>query len=79
MKSRGFSQTPQDMMGEYDGCSVAQYTAYPLSGCLEGQFDVDLVQVSRYEHSDLTYDCTEKTAMCTGSFFLIKIADLVER
>jgi len=30
MKSQGFFQTPQDIMGEYDGCSVAQYTAYPL-------------------------------------------------
>ena len=30
MKSQGFSQTPQDIMEEYNGCSVPQYTAYPL-------------------------------------------------
>ena len=29
MKSQGFSQTPQDIMGEYNGCSVPQYTRYP--------------------------------------------------
>jgi hypothetical protein len=28
MKSRGFPQTPQDIMAEYNGCSVPQYTAY---------------------------------------------------
>ncbi len=44
-----------------------------------GYFDVDIEGVSRYEHSELTDDCTEKTAMCTGSFFLIKLADVVER
>ena len=30
MKSRGFSHTPQDILEEYNGCSVPQYTAYPL-------------------------------------------------
>ena len=30
-KSQGFCQTPQDIMEEYNGCSVPQYTAYPLS------------------------------------------------
>jgi hypothetical protein len=30
MKSRGFFQTPQDIIEEYNGCSVPQYTAYPL-------------------------------------------------
>jgi hypothetical protein len=29
-KSRGFLQTPQDIMEEYYGCSVPQYTAYRL-------------------------------------------------
>ncbi len=29
MKSQGFSQTPQDIMEEYNGCSVPQYTRYP--------------------------------------------------
>ena len=29
MKSQGFSQTPQDIIEEYNGCSVPQYTAYP--------------------------------------------------
>ena len=29
MKSEGFFQTPQDIMEEYNGCSVPQYTAYP--------------------------------------------------
>ena len=29
MKSQGFLQTPQDIMEEYNGCSVPQYTAYP--------------------------------------------------
>ena len=28
-KSRGFFQTPQDIIEEYNGCSVPQYTAYP--------------------------------------------------
>ena len=31
MKSLGFLQTPQDIMEEYNGRSVPQYTAYPLS------------------------------------------------
>ena len=30
MKSHRFSQTPQDIMEEYNGCSVPLYTAYPL-------------------------------------------------
>ena len=30
MKSQGFFQTPQDIMEECNGCSVPQYTAYPL-------------------------------------------------
>ncbi len=30
MKSRGFFRTPQDIMEKYNGCSVRQYTAYPL-------------------------------------------------
>ena len=29
MKSQGFFQTPQDIIEEYKGCSVPQYTAYP--------------------------------------------------
>ena len=32
MKSQGFSQTPQDIMEKYNGCSVPQYTAYPMLG-----------------------------------------------
>jgi len=28
MKSRGFFQTPQDIMEEYNGCSVTQYIRY---------------------------------------------------
>ena len=31
MKSRGFSHTPQDIMEEYNGYSVPQYTRYPLT------------------------------------------------
>ena len=27
MKSQGFLQTPQEIMEEYNGCSVPQYTA----------------------------------------------------
>ena len=34
MKSRGFPQTPQDIMAEYNGCSVPQYTAYRRVSCL---------------------------------------------
>ena len=30
MKSQGFLKTPQDIMEEYNGCSVPQYTACPL-------------------------------------------------
>ena len=30
MKSQGFLQTPQDIMEKYNGCSVPQYTRYPL-------------------------------------------------
>ena len=38
-KSQGFTQTPQDIMKEYNGCSVPQYTAYPCDihftrGCM---------------------------------------------
>jgi hypothetical protein len=29
MKSQGFSETPQDIMEKYNGCSARQYTAYP--------------------------------------------------
>ena len=29
VNSQGFFQTPQDIMEEYNGCSVPQYTAYP--------------------------------------------------
>ena len=41
MKSQGFSQTPQDIMEEYNGCSVGPYTAYPSDrhstrGCTVG-------------------------------------------
>jgi len=45
MKSQGFFQTPQDIMGEYDGCSVAQYTAYPCGPIrLQGPpFDTDYI------------------------------------
>ena len=32
MKSRGFFHTPQDIMEEYNGCSVPQYTRYPRYG-----------------------------------------------
>ena len=28
MKSQGFFQTPQDIMDEYNGCSVPQYRRY---------------------------------------------------
>ena len=28
MKLEGYVQTPQDIMEEYNGCSVPQYTAY---------------------------------------------------
>jgi hypothetical protein len=41
MKSQGFSETPQDIMEENNGCSVPQYTAYRgdrrlIEGCREG-------------------------------------------
>ena len=29
MKSEGYVETPQDIMKEYNGCSVPQYTRYP--------------------------------------------------
>jgi hypothetical protein len=29
-KPQGFLQTPQEIMEEYNGCSVLQYTAYGL-------------------------------------------------
>ena len=32
MNSEGLLQTPQDIMGEYNGCSVPQYTRYPSYG-----------------------------------------------
>jgi hypothetical protein len=39
MKSQGFSQTPQEIMDEYSGLSVGQYTAYPSEWnyCLNGR------------------------------------------
>ena len=30
MKSEGFVETPQDIMEEYNGYSVPQYTRYPF-------------------------------------------------
>ena len=30
MISQGFCQNPQDIMVEYNGCSVSQYRRYPL-------------------------------------------------
>jgi len=36
MKSRGFLQTPQEIMEEYNGYSVPQYTAYPITGIRKG-------------------------------------------
>ena len=37
MKSQGFLQTPQEIIEEYNGCSVPQYTGYPSMRCqLEG-------------------------------------------
>ena len=36
MESQGFSQTPRDIMEEYNGCSVPQYTAYGC-GCIRIQ------------------------------------------
>ena len=35
-KLQGFSQTPQDIMEEYNGCSVPQYTRYPRT-CIHPQ------------------------------------------
>ena len=45
MKSEGFLQTPQDIMEEYNGCSVPLYTAYPCDkpltrGCRKGMDSV---------------------------------------
>ncbi len=34
MKSQGFSLIPQDIVEDYNGCSVPQYTAYGLLGSL---------------------------------------------
>ena len=36
MKSPGFLHIPQDIMEEYNGCSVPQYTRYPLLGIIYG-------------------------------------------
>ena len=41
MKSRGFNQTPQDIMEEYNGCSVPQYTAYPYNPSETMDSDLD--------------------------------------
>jgi len=41
MKSQGFLQTPQDIMEEYNGCSVPQYTRYRCYGWVyKGEFFV---------------------------------------
>ena len=42
LKSQGFSQTPQENIEEYNGCSVPQYTAYGRDrritrGCWKGR------------------------------------------
>ena len=34
MKSQGFPRTPQDIIEEYNGCSVPQYTRYPFKWLL---------------------------------------------
>ncbi len=45
VKSQGFFQTPQDIMGEYNGCSVPQYTAYP---CIQKDSPVNLSYIDAY-------------------------------
>ena len=47
MKSEGSVENPQDIMEEYNGCSVPQYTRYPRAHferkgppCDYGQYDI---------------------------------------
>ena len=35
MKSEGSVETPQNIVEEYNGCSVPQYTAYPLQSLMQ--------------------------------------------
>ena len=61
MKLQGFFQTPQDIMGEYDGCSVPQYTAYPLLGfdilVITNQLQAPLEQFAH--HFEIRRQCKE--------------------
>ena len=43
MKSRGFLQTPQDIMEKYNGCSVPQYRRYPCDG-RDRKDSIELIQ-----------------------------------
>ena len=50
MKSRGFLQTPQEIMEEYNGYSVPQYTAYGRDrlltrGCTMGEQCLNLAHL----------------------------------
>ena len=45
-KSQRFLQTPQDIMEEYNECSVGQYTAYP---CYGGVYEGEAFVFSSFE------------------------------
>ena len=52
MKSQGFLQTPQEIMEEYNGCSISLCTLPRVSTHKRPtlSFDVNQMQVFRYEH-----------------------------
>ena len=56
------------MHGRWSAGSIQSVVrGYPLNGGLKGIFDANLLNVSRYEHSDIPYDCMEESVVLPGS------------
>ena len=67
MKSRRFFQTPQEIMEEYNGCSVPQYTRYPLFGsyCLRSAA-LKIAMIAKMESIPIiprAFDSSDSTLM----------------
>ena len=71
MKSQGFSQTPQDIIEEYNGCSVPQYTAYPsYTRRYEGDIEGYANMKSNYRISNFMNEI--KMNIFFGKFYFVK-------
>jgi len=47
MKSKGSVETPQDIMEKYNGCSVPQYTPYPLKRRVSDGVPFEMIEMQR--------------------------------